>query len=138
MMDTRRDFSDEPSMSLPASEILIAADDPVILAVLGPKLQHAGFELLNALDGHAALRMARLLAPSLVLLDDRLPGISSLELCERLAQRRATAGIPVILLTALVPQSSVPTNVRTIIAKPFSAKVIVETIQAILAKSVAA
>ena len=120
-------------MSLPAPRILIAANDPVISAVLGPKLRRVGFQVLNALDSQAVLQLPKLRVPSLIVLDERMRAINAMEICRRLAGSAITADVPVILLTALAVQETVPQNVRRIVAKPFSAKALIESIQQILA-----
>jgi len=137
-MERLRSFADECFVSFPGQTILIADNEPAIFDVLGPKLLRAGFQVLSAQDGAAALLLAKLRLPSLILLDQCMPAMTGIEVSERLCERPATAEIPVILLTGLPIQSCVPPNVREIVTKPFQAKAIIETIQEILAKSAVA
>jgi len=133
-MEMRCDLPDEQAMSSMALHILLADDEPAILDVLGSRLLRAGFKVLYARDGRAALQIARQRIPALVVLDETMPAMRGLEVCARLAEGQATAKIPMILLTGLPIQSDVPPNIRKIVAKPFSTKTILEIIQEILAR----
>lgn len=82
--------------------VLVADDDPTIVALLTATLQQDGFRVLTAGDGETALRMARSEQPALILLDWRMPGLEGLEVARAL---RADADpylrhVPVVLLTA--------------------------------------
>ena len=63
-------------------------------------LRRGGFEVMEAKSGAEALELARATRPDLVLLDVRLPDVSGIEVCRRLKTERATAGIPVLHLSA--------------------------------------
>jgi two-component system cell cycle response regulator DivK len=58
------------------------------------------YELIVAADGLEGVRLARELRPRLVLMDISLPGIDGLEATRRIKGDPATAGIPVLALTA--------------------------------------
>jgi DNA-binding response OmpR family regulator len=64
-------------------------------------LLKAGYQVITAEDGESALRCAKERMPDLILLDLLLPKMSGLEVLTRLKHNRVTAGIPVIILTAL-------------------------------------
>jgi CheY-like chemotaxis protein len=64
-------------------------------------LLKAGYQVTIAEDGESALRSAKEHTPDLILLDLLLPKMSGLEVLTRLKHNRVTAGIPVIILTAL-------------------------------------
>jgi len=59
----------------PASRILLAEDDRLIADLVGAVLGAAGYEVLAAPDGAAALTAAREARPDLVLLDLRMPAL---------------------------------------------------------------
>lgn len=87
-----------------AETVLIVDDEPEIVALVRAVLAPEGYRLLSALDGDTALRLARAVHPSLILLDWRMPGRDGLEVCGTL---RAEADsqlrdVPVVLLTAQV------------------------------------
>ena len=69
-------------------------------------LRAAGFEVLEAGTGEAALSLANEKRPDLVLLDIRLPDISGIEVCRRLRTGAATQRIPIVHISAthITPQ----------------------------------
>jgi DNA-binding response OmpR family regulator len=82
--------------------VLIVDDEPDIVDLVTASLRADGYRLLSAYDGDSALRIARTVRPSLILLDWRMPGRDGLEVCRAL---RAEADpqlrdVPVVLLTA--------------------------------------
>lgn len=84
--------------------VLIVDDDTDLLEVLSQNLIHAGFSVVTASNGVEGLKMARSLLPDLVVLDLVLPEMDGFTVCERLRRDRATAGIPVLMLTGLTSQ----------------------------------
>lgn len=84
-----------------ASTILIVDDTPENLAVLGDLLQPL-YRVRAANSGPRALQIAASdPRPDLILLDLMMPGMDGFEVLERLRSDPATAGIPVIFVTAL-------------------------------------
>jgi CheY-like chemotaxis protein len=81
------------------SPILIVDDYPGARYLRSRILNDAGYEVVEAGNGEEALRIAQSIRPALILLDVNLPDISGVEVCERLKQDPATAGIPVIQIT---------------------------------------
>jgi CheY-like chemotaxis protein len=70
-------------------------------------------------DGESALRMARESTPDLVLLDLGLPDISGEEVMWSLREDEATAGVPVIVLTAQThPSRPLPDDYAAYVTKP--------------------
>jgi two-component system cell cycle response regulator DivK len=63
-------------------------------------LNHAGFETLEAATAEDGLELAATCAPGLVLMDVQLPGIDGVQALQHLRADPATAGIPVIAVTA--------------------------------------
>ena len=80
--------------------ILVVDDEPTNLQVLRQILQ-ADYQLLFARDGQKALELARQEQPQLVLLDVMMPGLTGHDVCAQLKADPATAGIPVIFVTAM-------------------------------------
>jgi sigma-B regulation protein RsbU (phosphoserine phosphatase) len=81
--------------------ILLVDDTPTNLQVLLQTLDGQGHELLVAMSGEDALKLARSALPSLILLDIMMPGIDGFETCRRLKADPATSGIAVIFMSAL-------------------------------------
>ena len=86
-------------MRLKAS-ILIVEDEASQQAVLVYNLTSAGYEAVQATDGHDALRLIDEKLPDLILLDWMLPGVSGIEICRQLKVRKDTQAIPIIMLSA--------------------------------------
>ena len=80
--------------------VLLADDDPALHRLIGATLGSDDFELLQAIDGEEALRVARGEHPALVLLDVNMPRLDGFEVCRRLKSDPATTDIKVVMLTA--------------------------------------
>jgi len=92
-----------PARMAPAAmTVLIVDDDPDIVRLLTMTLRSEGFRLLTASDGDAALAIARLERPDLLLLDWNMPGRDGLEVCRALRAEDdpGLSQVPVVLLTA--------------------------------------
>jgi two-component system KDP operon response regulator KdpE len=77
--------------------VLVADDEPRITRLVAMSLADDGFNVLSALGGEEALRIAEESKPDIVLLDIVMPDIDGIEVMRRL---RETRPVPVILLTA--------------------------------------
>ena len=88
--------TDEPGESGPL-RILVVEDEPQISNFLRVGLGYEGFSVAVAEDGHEALAELKRFNPQLVILDLMLPGISGMELAERM---RADPELMIIMLTA--------------------------------------
>ncbi|WP_298069025.1 response regulator transcription factor [uncultured Mailhella sp.] len=80
--------------------ILVVDDEQDIRDLLVFNLKREGYATLEAADGVTALELARRCKPSLILLDIMLPRMNGLDVCRELGSDRATANIPIIMLTA--------------------------------------
>ena len=118
------------------STVLIADDDPDILALVTFKVRQAGYTLVTATDGAAALAAARETTPDLVVLDVSMPRMSGLEVCRELRKDAATAKVPVLLLTARAQEADIEAGFDVgaddYVVKPFSPRELVARIAAIL------
>ncbi|MEL6603121.1 MAG: EAL domain-containing protein [Cyanobacteria bacterium J06614_10] len=81
--------------------VLVVDDTPTNLLVLDKLLTCAGYEVTKASSGLAAIEMAIALSPDVILLDIMMPHMDGYEVCTRLRAHTATAGIPIIFLSAL-------------------------------------
>jgi two-component system cell cycle response regulator DivK len=59
-----------------------------------------GFDVVQAENGLQAVALAKSLLPDLIVLDLALPDIDGIEVTRRLKQSPATAGIPIVMITA--------------------------------------
>ena len=83
------------------TKLLIADDNPGIRRMLEHCLRGDDRQLLTAEDGHAALDLARLHLPNLIILDVRMPGRDGHEVCAELRADERTRLIPIIMLSGL-------------------------------------
>lgn len=81
--------------------ILIAEDSPTQRQQLGLLLEDAGYQVLMAEDGTAAIKKARREHPDLLISDVVMPGRDGYEVCQTLKADPETAAIPIILVTGL-------------------------------------
>jgi two-component system phosphate regulon response regulator PhoB len=121
---------------MPKPQILIVEDDRSLAEVLEYNLRQDGYETLVANNGQDGLRQAKLRSPDLVVLDLMLPLVDGLEICRRLRADPVTRNILVLMLTAKTEETDevVGFSVGTddYVAKPFSVKVLLERIRALL------
>ena len=89
---------DEPDDKPP--EVLVVDDTPANLQVLCEALAPAGYEILVATSGAAALKTAARARPDLILLDVMMPDVDGYQTCRRLKASAETCDIPVIFITA--------------------------------------
>lgn len=113
--------------------VLVVDDEAHITHVVALKLTNAGFDVATAADGEEALEAALQNPPALVVTDLQMPYMSGLDLCIRLKQHPTTANIPALMLTArgfaLSQADLAKTNIRNVMAKPFSPKEVLERVR---------
>jgi len=80
--------------------ILIVDDDPLVLRLTSILFGRAGHEVHVAADGFEGLAKVDEVKPDLVILDIMMPGLSGLEVRQRLRANPATARLPILLLSA--------------------------------------
>ena len=81
--------------------VLIVDDVPDNLSLLHDALDDAGYTVLVATNGEAALQRALQAVPDVILLDAIMPGMDGFEVARRLKGQQETAHIPVIFMTGL-------------------------------------
>jgi two-component system, OmpR family, response regulator len=86
--------------------VLVVEDDSSLNQLVGAYVELAGFDYRPALDGQSALRAAAERPPSMVILDLMLPDMDGFEVCRQLKSGPRTAGVPVLMLTALTQDDS--------------------------------
>jgi DNA-binding response OmpR family regulator len=119
--------------------VLVADDEEDILALVSFRLEEAGYEVAQAEDGDAALRLARELKPDLAVIDVMMPRKDGYEVTEDMRAGDDTKDVPVILLTARVQESDVKRGFEAgaddYIKKPFSPDELRSRVQAVLGRN---
>lgn len=80
--------------------ILVVDDDPEIIDLLRLDLELMGFQVDSANDGMNALKKAEAKLYDLIVLDVMMPKLDGFEVCKRIRSTRASATVPIVLLTA--------------------------------------
>jgi two-component system, OmpR family, response regulator RpaA len=83
------------------ARILVIDDDAAIAELVKVNLEILGHQCSTASDGVKGLALAQQNRPDLIILDVMMPDLSGFTVCQRLRQNTGTAGIPVLMLTAL-------------------------------------
>lgn len=116
--------------------VLVADDDAMTRQVLATVLDLEEFEVVLAEDGEQALALLRERLPDAVVLDHMMPGLSGMEVLARLRADDATAGLPVVLLTAAqsssLPGDPVDEGAQAHLEKPFSPLHLIEVLESIM------
>lgn len=81
--------------------VLVADDDPIVRRVVERVLGAPDRMILTAGNGEEALRIARSLRPSLIILDVLMPGLSGHEVCRALRAQPEMRAIAILMLTGL-------------------------------------
>jgi two-component system alkaline phosphatase synthesis response regulator PhoP len=113
--------------------VLVVDDEPEIVRILRDYLERAGFAVLTAGDGEAAVAAARRQRPDLVVLDLTLPSLDGLDVARAL---RRDGEVPIIMLTARTEESDrvagLELGADDYVAKPFSPRELVARVRAVL------
>jgi DNA-binding response OmpR family regulator len=116
--------------------VLIADDEPNIVASLEFLMEQAGFEVKVAPDGAAALALVASFRPDLVLLDVMMPVKNGYEVCQHLKGDPATRGVKVILLSAKGRDVEVAKGLElgadAYVTKPFSTRELVAKVKELI------
>ncbi|MBI4726298.1 response regulator [candidate division TA06 bacterium] len=104
-------------------KILVVDDDRNVLFLMSELLARENYEIIQASDGLAALKLVRQLLPELAVLDVMMPGLDGFELCRRIKNDPLTSGIKVIMVTAKTLGKDIETGLSAgadhYITKPF-------------------
>jgi CheY-like chemotaxis protein len=81
--------------------VLVADDEPGMLALVGQHIKTMGYRVLEASDGEQAWSLAQEHLPDLVILDVMMPGMSGWEVCRKIREDVALAHTAIIMLTGI-------------------------------------
>jgi two-component system phosphate regulon response regulator PhoB len=119
--------------------ILVAEDEPDVLALISSNLQNAGFNVIKAENGLAALNQAKETLPSLIVLDLMMPELSGLEVCKLLKREPQTSQIPIIMLTAKAEEVDrivgLELGADDYLTKPFSPRELVLRVKSVMRRA---
>jgi len=122
--------------------ILIVEDEPDLAELLKYNLDSEGYTCRCATDGTSALEEVRRIRPDLIILDRMLPEKSGDEVIAQLKSDSQTGGIPIIMLTAKGEETDqlvgFALGADDYVTKPFSTKVLLARVAAMVRRSTAA
>lgn len=127
---------EHPQTGAAKRRILIVDDDRLILATLKTGLEQAGFDVLQATTGPDGWRIAVDGRPDMAVLDVRMPGMSGIELAQRL---RAETEVPFMFFSAYgdldIARQAAEYGAVGYLVKPIDTPQIIPAIEAGLARA---
>jgi two-component system phosphate regulon response regulator PhoB len=127
---------------MPKETILVVEDEQDILELIRYSLAREGYQVAGVTTGEAALEAARNARPALIVLDLMLPGLDGLEACKLLKADDRTKDIAIVMVTAKGEEADIVTGLELgaddYIAKPFSPRVLLARIKAVLRRKTSA
>ena len=119
--------------------VLIADDEPNIVAALEYLLQKRGYEVRTVHQGAEALKEVEQFGPDLLLLDVMMPAINGYEVCQRIRQDPALGHVKIIMLTAkgrdLDVAKGLALGADAYVTKPFAIKQLLEQVTQLLGEA---
>jgi DNA-binding response OmpR family regulator len=117
-------------------KVLIADDEPNIVASLEFLMKQAGYEVRVANSGDEAFEAVRTFAPDLILLDVMMPRMSGYDLCQKVRENAAWQGIRIIMLSAkgrdVEVTKGMAVGADAYVTKPFSTRELVAKVHDML------
>jgi DNA-binding response OmpR family regulator len=117
-------------------KILVADDEVGIVQVIAAKLRNNGFEVITANHGDEAYILCSQQKPDFIVADYELPGLTGIELAEKVHQTPGLADVPIIVLTTketeLTQKQMTKAGIAERIDKPFSPKELLSRVENVL------
>lgn len=117
-------------------KVLIVEDNALMVEVISHILINNGYEVLVLSNGSEVFSYIKTNHPDLVILEDILPGINGIDICQLIKLNRATQNLPVIIcseddaITPVLKQKGAPDD---ILHKPFDISCLIEKVEYLLA-----
>ena len=126
-------------MNVP-TDLLIAEDNPALGVVVQFNLERAGFKVTLAENGCEAWDLAQARDFQLVITDQQMPGMTGVELCQRLRGHPRYSQTPIIMLTAKGLELKLndlkeQLRIAAVLPKPFSPRELIQKVTECLQES---
>jgi DNA-binding response OmpR family regulator len=117
-------------------KVLVADDDRDLRDLVGFTLTQAGYLVIKAPDGTAAIRAVADEAPDLVILDINMPGATGFQVCETV---RRNSRVPIMMLTVRGEEEdlvrALELGADDYLTKPFSPRTLLARAKALLRRA---
>jgi phosphate regulon transcriptional regulator PhoB len=122
-----------------APRVLVVEDEQDIRGLVRFNLEQEGFAVDEAGDGAEAYEAIGRRMPAAMVLDLMLPGMSGLELCQKLRAENRTSQLPILMLTAKGSEVDrvlgLEMGADDYVVKPFSPRELVARLRAVLRRA---
>ena len=119
--------------------ILVVEDQEDNRRIIRDLLESVGYQLIEAVDGEAGVRLARSERPDLILMDIQLPVLDGYEATRRIKAEPELAAIPIVVVTSYAlsgdDAKAKAAGCDAYVAKPFSPRALLATIRKLLPES---
>ena len=112
--------------------VLLAEDDPALQRYLEVVLRRAGYVVLCASDGLAAMKILLTVGADFIVTDAVMPNLNGYELCRFARSNERLASLPIVLLTALDAQNAEAELADQFLSKPVSPEQLLECMAELL------
>jgi two-component system cell cycle response regulator DivK len=119
--------------------ILVVEDQEDNRRIIRDLLSTRGYELIEAADGEAGVRLAKEHRPDLILMDIQLPVLDGYEATRRIKADPELRAVPIVVVTSYAlsgdDQKAVAAGCDGYVAKPFSPRQLLATIRKFLGET---
>lgn len=119
-----------------AHKVLIADDEPSIVASLEFLMRHSGHDIRVAVNGDEVLGLVEEFVPDLVILDVMMPRRSGFEVCAKIRERESWRSIKILMLSARGREAEVSKGLAlgadAYLTKPFSSRELLQVVRQLL------
>lgn len=118
------------------ASILLIDDDSNLLQMVKLMLERVGHQVTTSTEGERGIQMAATNKPELAIIDVMMPGLSGYDVVRRMREDRATAQIPIIILTArsqpMDKQMALEAGANAFLSKPITSYELTSRVEAVL------
>jgi len=120
-------------------KILIADDENNIVQIIATKLRNNGFDIITADNGEDGYKLCCEEQPDLIVTDLEMPGMTGIELAEKIHRKSEFSDVPIILLATkdseLKNSRMEKAGIAGRLNKPFSPKELLACVENMLTNS---
>ncbi len=115
--------------------VMVVDDEPDMRHLLRITLELAGYGVVEAAHGEAALEQVRRSPPQIVLTDQMMPRMNGRELIERLRAEETTKAIPIVMISGTRAAQAGADAADAVLGKPFDPTELIVLVDRLTGKS---